>query len=260
MPERGVVIAALGLVVIGGGLLAARSILVDEPAAVAGHAAPALPEEAPPAPAEPAAAKAGRVRPVAPDVVAQPRVQPGELQRVAPRDPLSRFARPLPKPPPRNLGRIYRPYIAAAGRVAGSGVAVTLAGVEVTSPDKTCTDAEGREWPCGMRARSAFRSFVRGRALACDLPPELTEKSYTVACRLGGRDVGEWLVRQGWALAVPGGRYAQAGSEARAAGRGLYGAAPPAFDEPAGQAGTAMDGTAQAGAALDGDISMPPVR
>lgn len=255
MPERGVVIAALGLIVIGGGLFAARSVLVDEPAAEdAAAAAPA--EMAAPVETEPAAAKAARVRPVAPDVVAQPRVQPDELQRVEPRDALSRFAQPLPKPPPRNLGRVYRPYIDAAGRAAGSGVVVTLAGIEVTSPDKTCTDAEGHEWPCGMRARSAFRGFVRGRALACDLPPELTEKSYTVACKLGGRDVGEWLVGQGWAMPALGSdRYAQLASEAREAGRGMYGAAPPVFDEPVGQADAALGD-----AGLDGDVSMPPVQ
>ena len=254
MPERGVVIAALGLVVICSGLFAARSLVVDDPPirqqAVAPTAAVA------PAPVEPAAGKAARVRPVAPDVVAQPQVQADELQRVEPRDALSRFAQPLPKPPPRNLGRVYRPYVDAAGRVAGSGVVVTLAGIEVTPADRTCTDAQGREWPCGMRARSAFRSFVRGRALACDLPPELTEKNYTVACTLGGRDVGAWLVGQGWALPGPGSdRYEKLASEAREAGRRMYGAAPPVFDEPAGQTDAALgDG------GLDGDIAMPPVQ
>lgn len=256
MPERGVVIAALGLIVIGSGLFAARSLLVDEPAAEGRAAGAPAEAAAPAAPVEPAAAKAARVRPVAPDVVAQPQVQPDELQRVEPRDALSRFAQPLPKPPPRNLGRVYRPYIDAAGRVAGSGVVVTLVGIEVTSPDRTCTDAEGHKWPCGMRARSAFRGFVRGRALACDLPPELTEKSYTVACTLGGRDVGEWLVQQGWVLPAPGSdRYAQLASEAREAGRGMFGAAPPVFDEPVGQADASLPD-----AGLDGDISMPPVQ
>ena len=250
MSGRGAAFAALGLIVIGGGLLAARGALVGGPAAApADVAAPVPAGPAAPVPAGPPRVNAARARPVAPDVVAQPQVPPDELQRVDPREALSRFAQPLPKPPPRNPGRVYRPYIDAAGRVAGSGVVVTLADIEVTPPDKTCTDAQGREWPCGMRARSAFRGFVRGRALACDLPPEPAGTDYTVACMLGGRDVGLWLVVQGWALPAPGSdRYAKAADEAREAGRGIYGMAPPAFGEPAAQAGAVVDG------------SMPPVR
>lgn len=237
MPGRGAAFAALGLIVIGGGLFATRSILVGETPSPIVEAVASTPAEASaPASAGPADVKFARVRPVAPDVVAQPQVLPDELKRVEPREALSRFAQPLPKPPPRNQGRLYRPYIDAAGRVSGSGVVVTLAGIEVTPLDRTCTDAQGREWPCGMRARSAFRGFVRGRALACDLPPELSQESYTVACTLGGRDVGEWLVGQGWALPAPDSRYAELAAEAREAGRGIYGMAPPAFDEPATQA------------------------
>jgi endonuclease YncB( thermonuclease family) len=230
MAGRAAVLAALGLIVIGSGVLAVRSILVDDPQAEDGGSGAQV---AAPAPApRPAPPKLARVRPVAPEIVAQPQIAPAELERVEPRGALSRFGRPLP-PKPKNNGRIYRPFIDAAGRFSGSGLVVTVAGIEVTLPDRTCTDGQGREWPCGVRARTAFRSFVRGRALACDLPEELTQDEYTVACSLGGRDVGQWLAEQGWADAVPGGPYAQAAAAARDADRGIYGDAPVVEELPA---------------------------
>lgn len=165
------------------------------------------------------------VRSVSPEVVAQPQIAPEDLQRVEARPMLSRFSQPLPRRA-RNQGRIFRPVISEAGRVTGSGLSVTIAGIEVTPADENCVDASGRSWACGIRARTAFRAFVRGRALACDLPEELTETHYTAACSLGKQDVGAWLVEQGWARARPGGSYRQAGDAARAAGRGIFGAAP----------------------------------
>lgn len=168
--------------------------------------------------------KTGRVRAIAPDAIAQPQMAPGELVRIEPRQPLSTFVAPTRKP--KNHGRVFRPFIQSAGEVVGSGVAVTIAGIVPTEAERICTDAQGAEWPCGVRARAAFRAFVRGRALLCDLPEEVTEKSYTVACALGKQDVAAWLVAQGWAQATPDGSYAAAGEAARAAGKGIYGAAP----------------------------------
>lgn len=189
---------------------------------------PAIEPQVVSAPVEQASAvppqKTGRVRAIAPDAIAQPQLPPEELVRVEPRQPLSTFAAPTRKR--KNHGRVFRPFIQSAGEVVGSGVAVTIAGIVPTEAERFCTDAQGAEWPCGVRARAAFRAFVRGRALLCDLPEEIAQRSYTVACSLGKQDVAGWLVAQGWAEAMPGGEYAAAGEAARAAGKGIYGAAP----------------------------------
>jgi endonuclease YncB( thermonuclease family) len=178
-----------------------------------------------PAVVAPAAAERfARVRPVAAEAVAQPQVAPEELVRIEPRQPLSTFAAPTRKR--KNHGRLYRPLIHAAGQVSGSGIMVDLAGLVPTGADETCRDAAGTEWPCGARARTAFRSFVRGRAMACDLPEEITEKHYVVTCSIGRQDVGAWLVAHGWARAAPGSDYVEMAEAARAAGKGIFGAAP----------------------------------
>ena len=184
------------------------------------EAEPEMVEEAP-------AVAAGPPRSIADDLVALPQVRPEELVRVAPREPLSRFGQPLP-PKRKNQGRLFRPVVMDAGTVVGSGLIVTIAGVVVTPEGERCTDAAGVEWPCGVRARTALRSFVRGRALACDLPEEITAKAYTITCSLGKVDVGHWLVEQGWAKASPGGPYENLGRDARTAARGIFAAAPSA--------------------------------
>ncbi len=238
MRRTAIALSAAGVLAVAGAMLVLRGHLVPEPepaterAAVAEETADA---SRPPRPAE-EFAKQARVRPVAPEVVAQPQVAPEELQRVAPRAALSRFGQPLP-PRRRNHGRIFRPLITEAGRVNGSGLTVTIAGIEITPADETCVDAEGQSWSCGIRARTAFRAFVRGRALACDLPEELEEKHYTVACSLGKQDVGAWLVERGWVRASRDGPYREAEDTARAEGRGMFGPAPvlQAGDGPAAQ-------------------------
>src|SRR5690606_26049500 len=95
---------------------------------------------------------------------------------------------------------------------------------------------------CGARARSAFRAFLRGRAVTCEVPTEPDKAVITAACRMGKQDVSEWLVENGWARAAAGGPYAQAGEAVRAAGKGIFGPpstagilppAPEAFTMPA---------------------------
>jgi endonuclease YncB( thermonuclease family) len=214
-------VAALGL---GGAVALVFAMApVREPVPDIEEQAVSVPvEEASAAPAVPV--KTGRVRAIAPDAIAQPQLAPDELVRIEPRQPLSTFVAPTRKN--KNHGRVFRPFIQSAGEFAGSGVAITLAGIVPTGAEHFCKDAGGAEWPCGARARAAFRAFVRGRALLCDLPEEITQKSYTVACALGKQDVAGWLVAQGWAEALPGSAYAAAGEAARAAGKGIYGAAP----------------------------------
>jgi len=225
MRRAALALSAAGVVAVGAAVLSLREHFVpaDEPALEQAVEQASAPAEAAPAPVD--AAKQERIRRVAPEVVAQPQVAAVELQRVEPRQPLSRFAQPLP-PRLKNQGRIHRPLITAAGQVAGSGLTVTIAGLEPTLADATCVDAAGAAWPCGMRARTAFRSFVRGRALACDLPEEITHKEYTVACTIGKQDVGAWLAANGWAKPLPGSAYAELGEAARAQAKGIFGQAP----------------------------------
>jgi endonuclease YncB( thermonuclease family) len=101
---------------------------------------------------------------------------------------------------------------------------VAVAGVENVELDERCS-YEGQDWDCGVHARTAFRAFIRGRAITCDLGPD-APKAVVADCRIGAQDVGGWLVANGWARARPGGPYADAEKKAREAKLGIFGPPP----------------------------------
>ena len=191
-------------------------------------------------------------RAIDPEVVAPPEL-PGEaLERVEPRAPLSYLALAGPPRPPKlkmpgdwNGTKLYQPVATAAGLIEAKGYAVALTGIDVVKADETCGE-EGKSWACGARARTAFRAFLRGRTVVCTVPPEGGRDTISAECRIGNQDIGQWLVENGWARAAPGGAYAEAGDKARAAKKGIFGAAPdlgglPALPAASGPAPIAPD-------------------
>lgn len=220
-----VALAGLGALVLAAPVL--RERVAGQGAAAPSVAAVAGESEAATPPLRPAP---GAARPVAPEVVAPPPVAPQVLERVEAREPLSPIGRahaPSEGPPKETI--LHRPLVVAAGEFGSGGYRVVLAGVRPTPAGETCGRGDA-SWPCGVHARTAFRNRLRGRALACVVPPAPPAAPVTTPCRLGGQDAGAWLVGQGWARADPADpRYAALEEEARKAGRGLHGAAPAAL-------------------------------
>ena len=151
------------------------------------------------------------------------------LQRIAPREPLSVSTPPRP---PRTAGReawrtrtLYRPVAAAAGHLTAMGYSLAIEGIDGIGLAETCS-FEGRDWPCGTLARTAFRAWLRGRAVACVTPEKPATEALTTGCTLAGEDVGAWLVNQGWARAAANGPYLAEEEDAREARRGIFGPPP----------------------------------
>lgn len=161
-------------------------------------------------------------RPVEPEIVAPPPIDYQTLVRAAPRDPLSSLATAQPRKPKEGGTLLYRPVVTASAEFEAMGYRIAISGAESIALDETCT-YDGTIWPCGMRARSAVRMWLRGRALACDVPAAPERSLISVECRLGGQDVGAWLVSNGWARASKGSRYEQAETVARRTGMGIHG-------------------------------------
>ena len=165
---------------------------------------------------------------VAPTVIAPPELAAGEeLLREAPRDPLSKLSLALPPVPEVNKWAgtpFFRPLAIESAVFESMGRTIAVAGVESVPLGESC-DYEGVSWPCGVRARTAFRLWLRGRALVCQLPD--TEHEVTRArCRLAKQDAGAWLVSNGWARAAPDGPYVVAEEKARAEKMGIFGGPP----------------------------------
>lgn len=162
----------------------------------------------------------------------------GGLEREPARPPLSDMGlASTPKPPepaapaaPVDAGEpmqlLQRPVAIAAGRLESQGRIVDLQGIDVTPVEQSCQSAAGENWPCGMQARTAFRQWLRARAIMCRLPQNDSGAAIATQCSVGSDDPALWLVANGWAKASAGGAYGEAGKKAEDAKLGLYGDKP----------------------------------
>ncbi|MBB6220451.1 thermonuclease family protein [Rhizobium leguminosarum] len=117
---------------------------------------------------------------------------------------------------------LARPAVENAGLLSFGERKLLLAGIAPTPADKICGPT-GRQWPCGMMAKTALRQLLRNRSIACDLDSAEWKDTATTACRLGTQDLGTWLAENGWAEAAAGSPLVSAAEKARQAGKGLYG-------------------------------------
>lgn len=212
MRPRAFVIALAGLVSVAGALTLYRPFIVVDPPPAA-----ALPEPEAPAPQT--------MQPVAPEIAARP-AEPEVPERAGQREPPGAAgpAQETSEAPPRRT-ILHQPVAVAAGLVEAQGYTIALAGIVPTDTGETC-GGNGASWPCGVHARTAFRNWLRARALTCAVPREPEPETVVSDCLLGGQNPAEWLVAQGWARAAPDGPYAALEEEARANRRGLFGPAP----------------------------------
>lgn len=162
------------------------------------------------------------------------------LERIEPRQPLSGADAGASKP--REPTVLRQPVALAAGLIRFDKVTLQLDGIEPETAERTC-ESGGKSWPCGMVARTAFRNFLRARAVSCDIPAGATGEIVTAQCTVGGQDPAAWLVANGWATPSPGSPLEQQAETARQAKLGFYGddprdfrQTPMPFDDPSAAA------------------------
>lgn len=107
-----------------------------------------------------------------------------------------------------------------------NGERYRLQDIDAPELHQMCTDGAGRSWPCGRQARNELRKLLNQNALSCQRINRDRFGRSVAVCNVGGRDVGETMVRSGWATAYKGrgfsNRYVSAENEARTARRGLW--------------------------------------
>lgn len=175
--------------------------------------------------------------------VIEPKAQTGDdgqagREREPARPPLSDLglaSTPTPPEPPapavpvdetEPMQLLQRPVAIAAGKLESQGRIVDLQGIEAVPIEQTCEAANGESWPCGMQARTAFRQWLRSRAILCRLPQNDSGAAIATQCSVGNDDPALWLVANGWAKATAGGAYQETGEKAETAKLGLYGDKP----------------------------------
>lgn len=105
------------------------------------------------------------------------------------------------------------------------GIRYRLEGVDAPELDQVCTDQVGETWACGLEARERLKAFVAERKVACtDISPN-PGSGRIARCRAGSDDLGQWLVREGWALSTEPpatARYLELQADAHAHHRGIW--------------------------------------
>lgn len=105
-----------------------------------------------------------------------------------------------------------------------------LHGIDAPERAQVCSDGAGQCYPCGERAMSFMKGLLSKRTVVCTMNGDVTYGRPVARCRVDGQDVGEAMLRAGWAvpyrkfLTEPAQRtaYMAAGDEARKARRGMF--------------------------------------
>ena len=204
----------------------------------------AAPDDTPEAAQPQARVTSPQARQVDPDAFVPSGNDNVPLERVEPRQPLSAGGQVLPPAPPTATAPappptpvdstakpalLYRPVATAAGTIEASGYRIALDGIEAVPPEETCNTGGDATWPCGMAARTAFRNWLRSRAVECNVPGQPPDEVIATQCKLGNTDLAEWLVQNGWARAKDGTSMADRMKKAEEAKLGIFGSPPAAL-------------------------------
>jgi len=93
------------------------------------------------------------------------------------------------------------PKIRDGDQVAFGNQRVRLAGVAAPSSDQLCLNAASERWRCGAAAQEALAAFAGDKSWTCHVLRTDRFGRSVAKCEVGGEDVSQWLVKNGWALA-----------------------------------------------------------
>ena len=116
-------------------------------------------------------------------------------------------------------------YVTDGDGLRVSGREIRLAGLDAPEFDQRAMHRDGTWFNQGKRIKSALIAEVGGKYVhVAVVKVDKYDRAVGVAT-CDGRDVGEWLVRNGHAIAAYGDRYEAVERQARAEGRGMWGCA-----------------------------------
>ena len=108
-------------------------------------------------------------------------------------------------------------------RIEVKGQRIKLDGVDAPQPKQVC-QRNGKPWRCGEEARKALAAKINGRRVIC-VENKRDRKVWVLAtCSLEGKDLGEWLLRNGWAVSayMHSYEYSRAEAAAKEERRGIW--------------------------------------
>jgi len=116
--------------------------------------------------------------------------------------------------------RLFNPIVVGAGTLKTRDGEIHLAGIAAPAFEAMCGENPA-QWPCGHMARAALQKFIHSRAVECTIPAGADKIPDPAECQVGGDDMSEWLVAQGWAKR-DGAKFEDEEEKAREAKLGLW--------------------------------------
>ena len=104
-------------------------------------------------------------------------------------------------------------------------VHIRLYGIDAPETDQSCSDGEERVFRCGISATTVLETLIGNQPVVCTAVDTDRYGRTVATCEANGRDLGEAMVRGGFAVdytRYSGGKYAPAQLEARQAKRGIW--------------------------------------
>ncbi len=103
------------------------------------------------------------------------------------------------------------------------GRKVRIAGIDAPEWDQRAQDADGNWFAHGAQVKRALIDKIGGTRVRVDVEEwDRFGRAVGTVYTLDGRDIGEWLVREGHAHAARDDRYREVEQEARDASRGMW--------------------------------------
>ena len=101
---------------------------------------------------------------------------------------------------------------------------IRLQGIDAVEGEQICHHDNGQAWPCGERATQALRAVINRRNVTCVHHGTDGYGRTLGTCAVGGVNLNEWMVRQGWAVAYTrySNEYMDAQAEAEQAKRNIW--------------------------------------
>ena len=116
-------------------------------------------------------------------------------------------------------------YVTDGDGLRVSGYEIRIAGLDAPEYDQRAKHRDGYWFNQGKRIKSALIQTIGGKHVRVTVEDYDRYGRIVGAVTCDGKDVGEWLVRNGYAIAVYSNRYEDIELEARTEGRGMWGCA-----------------------------------
>lgn len=101
---------------------------------------------------------------------------------------------------------------------------IRISGVDAPEAGQVCYSPSGRQWRCGQRAALMLADHIGAGPVSCRTEGQDRFGRWLARCTAHGQDLGEWLVRNGWAVPYfdHNHAYAEAQRAARASRAGIW--------------------------------------